>query len=144
MTVVETATPDSPEPTPIPEEEAPGHRRSRFLLAGMLLTMGVLHFVVPAPFEKIIPRWLGGNRRTWVYASGVAELGSGALLLSRRTERIGGAAAAVTIAGVYPANIQMAVDAGIPTTPGGWATWLRLPLQLPMIAWALRHARPRR
>lgn len=142
MTDLEETT-DPPEPAAGPEDETPGHRRSRFLLAGMLLGMGILHVVVPAPFERIIPRWLGGNRRAWVYASGAAELGSGALLLSRRTERLGGAAAAVTIAGVYPANIQMALDTGVPSTPGGWATWLRLPLQLPMIAWALRHARSR-
>ena len=45
-----------------------------------------------------------------------------------------------TLLAVYPANIQMAVDAGRPRDAEGWAAWLRLPLQLPMIRWA--HGAP--
>lgn len=41
---------------------------------------------------------------------------------------------------VYPANVQMAVD-NKPRTPYGVAIWLRLPMQFPMIAWALRQTR---
>ena len=60
-----------------------------------------------------------------------------------RTRRIGGWLGAVTIVGVYPANIQMAVDAGRPETPAEVAVWVRLPFQFPMFAWALRQARSR-
>ena len=95
---------------------------------------------MPTPFIRIVPHWLG-RPRFWTYASGVAELGSGVLLLNRRTSKAGGAAAAATIVAVYPANIQMAVDAGAPRTLYSLGAWLRIPLQLPMIAWALRHAR---
>jgi len=72
---------------------------------------GVLHFVVPDPYAKIVPRWLG-DPRLWVYSSGVAEIISGVLVAVPRTRRIGAWAAAITIVGVYPANIQMAIDAG--------------------------------
>ena len=48
----------------------------------------------------------------------------------------------MTIVAVYPANIQMAID----TTRTGSklaavGTWLRLPMQFPMLARALRYAR---
>ena len=114
--------------------------RSRYALAGLLLFMGVLHFVVPKPFMRIVPPFLG-NARLWTYASGVAELLSGGLLLSSRTRNLGGWAAAATIVAVYPANIWMAVDAGKPNNPAAIGAWVRLPFQFPLIAWALRIAR---
>jgi uncharacterized membrane protein len=102
--------------------------------------MGVLHFAAPAQFDRIIPSWVPGRPRAWTYASGVWELASAALLARPETKRAGGLAAAATIVAVYPANIQMAID-NPPRTRLGVASWLRLPLQLPMIAWALRQAR---
>ncbi len=114
--------------------------RSRLGLAAMLLFTGALHFVVPAPFEKIVPGWLS-NPRFWVGASGVAELASGALLAAPRTRRLGGYLAAATIVAVYPANIQMALDAGMPDDAMGWFSWLRLPLQIPLFRWALKQTR---
>ena len=113
---------------------------SRYALAGLLLVMGVLHFVVPKPFMRIVPPMLG-HPRSWTYASGVAELLSGGLLLSTRTKNLGGWAAAATIVAVYPANVWMAVDAGKPDDPMAVGAWLRLPLQIPLIVWASRIAR---
>jgi uncharacterized membrane protein len=74
--------------------------------------------------------------------SGVAEVASGELIAVPTTTRVGGWLATATILGVYPANIQMTVDA----TRGGSrgakvATWLRLPLQLPMLAKAWSYTR---
>ena len=129
--------PPAPEPSAV---EDPATRRSRLRLGAMMTSMGVLHFVVPKPFMRIVPHRLG-RPRFWTYASGVAELVSGILLLNPRTSKAGGAAATATIVAVYPANIQMAVDAGAPRNLLSLGAWLRLPLQVPMIAWALRHAR---
>ena len=100
--------------------------------------MGTLHFVAPKQFDQIIPKWVPGTPRFWTYVSGVAELTSGALLASRKTKRAGGWCAAATLAAVYPANVQMALD-NKPTTPYGVGLWLRLPMQFPMIGWALRQ-----
>ena len=137
------STPARSSPGDDGSDEDPARRRSRRRLAAMLVTTGVLHFVAPRPFMAIVPRALG-RPRFWVHASGVAELVSGLLLLDRRTERVGGAAATATIVAVYPANIQMALDSGAPTDAKAVFAWLRLPMQLPLIAWALRHARPAR
>ncbi|MEO7555116.1 MAG: hypothetical protein ABIV94_00755 [Acidimicrobiales bacterium] len=100
--------------------------------------MGALHFALPRTFDGIIPRWMPGHPRIWTYVSAMSELSSAALLLSSRTRRLGAFAAAATLVAVYPANIQMAIEHA-PTTPFGIALWARLPLQLPLIAWALKH-----
>ncbi|GAC1517612.1 MAG: membrane protein [Acidimicrobiales bacterium] len=120
--------------------ETSGARTSRLALGGALLFMGTLHFLVPGPFTRLIPGWLG-DRRRWVYASGLWELVSAGLLLNRRTAKGGGYAAAATIVAVYPGNIKMAFDAGAPTSLGGALAWGRLPLQVPLFAWAWQQTR---
>ena len=115
----------------------------RPLLFSLFMTsIGTLHFVIPDAFESIVPSWVP-HPRFWVFASGVAEIASGVLVAVPRTRRIGGWLGAATIVGVYPANIQMAVDAGRPETVAEAAVWVRLPFQFPMFAWALRQARGR-
>ncbi len=114
--------------------------RSRYALAALLLCMGVLHFVLPKPFMRIVPPMFGASR-FWTYASGVAELVSGGLLLSTRTKHIGAWVSAATIVAVYPANIWMAMDAGAPRTTEAIVAWVRLPFQIPLVLWALSHRR---
>ena len=99
---------------------------------------GVLHFAIPGFYERIVPKWLG-HERAVVQWSGVAELLCGALVAMPRTKRLGAWLTVVTLVAVYPANVQMAVEAGIPADVEGWVAWVRLPLQLPMIRWAHRH-----
>ena len=108
-----------------------------------LLGMGLLHVVVPGPFVKIVPKALGAPR-FWNLAAAAAEIAAGALLLSDDPDkqRAGGWLATATIVGVYPANIEMAIRAGAPTNPKAIAAWLRLPMQLPMIAQAYSFTKP--
>lgn len=115
---------------------------SALCLAAVLMVMGVLHLVVPAPFERIVPRLLG-SPRPWVTTSGLVEIGTGAALLAPATRRLGGWVAAALMVAVFPANVQMAVDAGAPDGLYATAAWLRLPLQIPLILWALRAGRAR-
>ena len=52
------------------EAESVGKRRSRLLLAGGLLFMGVLHFAMPKPFDKIVPKWVPfGSARKFLQRS---------------------------------------------------------------------------
>lgn len=115
-------------------------RRSRLVLAGFMLLMGTLHFLVPRPFDRLIPTALG-EPRVWTYASGVAELACGTLLVRRGTARLGGFVTAATMVAVVPGNIKMALDAGAPASLASWLAWLRLPLQAPLVAWALRQTK---
>lgn len=118
----------------------PVEDRARLRFALSLLGVGVMHFVAPGFFVKIVPRWFPWAKPA-VFWSGVAEVGSAVLIAVPRTRRIGGWLAAVTIVAVYPANIQMALDAGRPHDVESWGAWLRLPLQFPLFAWAHRHTR---
>lgn len=121
----------------------PARDASRLRLSALLVVMGVLHFVLPGPFERIVPRWFPWRRQA-VWWSGVAELASGTLLAVPATRRVGAVLATATIAAVFPANVQMAVDAsrGRPQVRvPAWCCWARLPLQLPLLAraWGLRR-----
>jgi len=113
-------------------------QRPAHLLAGVLGFMGVLHFAVPKPFDRLIPRSLPGSRRAWTYGSGVAELTVAAAVAAPRTRRLGGLAAALLFVGVFPGNVKMAVDARRAPLPQRAIAFGRLPLQWPLIAWALK------
>lgn len=113
----------------------PGWRSLALLLAGA----GVLHFAKPASYAAIVPAQLG-NPLPWVYASGVAEIACAAGIANARTRRRGALAAAVLFVVVFPANVQMAVtalrsDAASATTQA--ITLARLPLQVPLVLWAV-------
>jgi len=118
--------------------------RSAFGLAAFLLVAGLAHFVVPRSYERIVPRVLG-NPAFWVRWSGVAEIVCAALIAHPRTRRPGALAAVAVLVAVFPANVQMALDGGIPGEgfPLGSpvVAWARLPLQVPVILWAWRVAR---
>jgi uncharacterized membrane protein len=110
-------------------------------LAVVFAVSGVLHFLMPRPYMRIVPRPLP-RKRDLVYASGAAELVCAAGLMHPRTRPAAGWGSLAVLLAVYPANLQMAVDAQR-TRSGAYnaGTLLRLPLQLPMIRTALRAAR---
>jgi uncharacterized membrane protein len=107
-------------------------------LAVLLAGAGVTHFARPRPYDSIVPGWLPGSPRAWTYASGAAELAVGAAIAWPRTRRAGGLAAAALFAAVFPANVQMAIDWRHRAAPLRAAAIGRLPLQAPLIWWALR------
>ena len=122
-------------------------RRTRRGLAGLVTFMTVLHLAKPEMFLPMVPRWLPGDRERLHDAATLAEGISAALLWSRRTRRLGGAAAAATFVAVFPANIDAAVRGGYRGTPGWLSTRAaaiaRLPVQLPLVWWAVRVMRGR-
>jgi uncharacterized membrane protein len=111
---------------------------------------GITHFVVPKSYERIVPRWAGDPRHV-VLVSGWAEIACGVMLSSRRTGRLGACLTAALLVAVFPANVQMALDAGtehqaVPDMPADRFRAMalaRLPLQLPLVGWAVRVARSR-
>ena len=99
-----------------------------------------MHFAVPKFYEKIVPSWIG-HEKAVVQWSGVAEIASGVLVAVPKTRKLGAWLTLLTFIGVYPANIQMAINAGKPHDFESTAVWLRLPLQFPMFAWAYKHTK---
>jgi uncharacterized membrane protein len=112
--------------------------RSAAVLAGVLTTSGVLHFALSKPFDSMIPGWLPGSSRAWTYGSGVIELATAALIANPATRSRGGLVAAALFLGVFPGNIQMAVDWSDRELTEQLIAYARLPLQIPLILWALR------
>lgn len=111
-------------------------------LAALLTVTGVAHLAVPAPFDAIVPRRLPGTPRFWTLASGAAELAVAAAVAVPRTRRAGAVAAAALFVAVFPANVQMALDHADGPPAVRAVVWGRLPLQVPLVAWALAVRRP--
>ncbi len=106
-------------------------------LGAFLTVAGVMHFVAPSFFDAIVPPWLWPSERFWTYASGVAELIVGPLVIIRRTRRIGAFAAIVLLIAVYPANLYMVWDWRDRSFAERFVSWARLPFQFLFIwvAW---------
>jgi uncharacterized membrane protein len=116
------------------------------LLALLLFVGGTGHFMATDAYALIVPRLLPAPR-AWVQTTGIAEITCALLLAVPRVRRVGAWCTAGLLVAVWPANIQMALDGGLPDR--GWplgspvAAWLRVPLQLPLIWWAYTLARRR-
>ena len=113
-------------------------------LSGLLAFAGVAHFTNPQFFDEIVPHRLPGTPRSWTYVSGVAELACAAVVANPRTRRTGGLAAALLFVGVFPANVQMAIDWRSRPAKEQAAAYGRLPLQIPLVLWGLKVRRDAR
>jgi uncharacterized membrane protein len=113
-------------------------------LVAVLAGAGITHFTTPGFYEPIVPRRLG-SPRPWVLGSGVVELAAAGMVALPRTRKLGALLAAATFVGVFPANVKAALDGGMahlePPMSSPAVAWLRLPLQAPLVMWALRVAR---
>ena len=112
---------------------------------GMALAMafaGISHLLLPTPFVQHLPGWVP-LREELVFLTGLLEIALGlALLLRQPWQRLAGLALAGYLVAVFPANVYVAVaEVEVDGQPGGAYAWLRLPLQLLFIAWALWSTR---
>ena len=118
--------------------------RAPHVLAAMFASSGTVHLVRPQAFAAIMPRAIPGrHHRNLIYLSGLFELVC-AVGLFRRAAWAAPASVAV-LGAVFPANLQMALDAGSGRNPGAadkrLVAWGRLPLQISMV-WAALQSRP--
>jgi uncharacterized membrane protein len=129
----------------LPRRTGPSDR-SAYALAALLAVAGTTHFVMPHPYDTIVPRLLPGPPRAWTLASGAAELACALAVAQPRTRRMGATAAAILFVAVFPANVQMAIDWRSRPLSDRLVAYGRLPLQIPLVIWALRirAARPPR
>ena len=113
---------------------------SKLLVAGFLAS-GTVHLVRPEVFEPLMPSWVPAHREV-ILGSGVAELACALGMVLPRSRRVAGWASAALLLGVWPGNIQMALDSSrSSSTAFKVAAWGRVPLQLPMIRAALAATR---
>jgi uncharacterized membrane protein len=110
-----------------------------WIVAAAFTVSGTVHLFDPKEFTPIVPHFLPFSTGL-VYASGVAELIC-AYGLWRR-QRWAGLAAAALLLAVWPANLQAAVTAqSTGDLSNQVISWIRLPLQIPLIWLALRSGR---
>ncbi len=114
----------------------------RKLCGPVFILAGVLHFLIPKTYEAIMPEYLPAHREL-VYASGVAEIAGGLGLLSsdERVRRLSMWWLLATLAAVFPANVNMALNperfSNIPPA----LLWARLPFQLAFARWVVLAAK---
>jgi uncharacterized membrane protein len=113
-------------------------KRKHWFLALFWIAGGINHFRVPKVYDAIMPKPLKRWDRQLTYASGVAEIAGGVAVLHPKSRLFGRWWIIATLAGVYPANIQMALNPERYAQIPAWALWARLPLQFVAGWWAFR------
>ena len=112
---------------------------SVYFMGLMYILAGVIHFVQPRFFLKIVPPYLP-YPNALVIISGLVEIVLGALLFvpSLRTWAAWGII--LLLIAVFPANLYMAYD---PKFSGisPFIRWGRLPIQLVLIWWAYQYTK---
>ena len=108
---------------------------SRIIIVAFLVS-GVAHLIAPEVFLPLMPDFLPLQLEL-IYLSGIAEIVAAVGLIAKL--RWAPIFTALVLLAVWPANWWAAIDA---TAQGDTLTaifgWLRLPLQLPLIYWALK------
>ena len=116
--------------------------RSRLNLAGVVFVFlsffigGIAHFAATETEMRIVPPWMPWPRAA-VLVSGVFELLGASGLLLRSTRRAAGIGLFLLTIAVTPCHIFMLQQPELFPIPI-WALWLRLPIQvalLALIAW---------
>lgn len=119
----------------------PAPARSAQLLAGLFAGAGAAHFLRPDLFDATVPTSLPGSARTWTRASGVVEFALAAAVALPATRRTGALLAAGFFTAVFPANVKMAYDWRHRPAPLKAVAYGRLPVQIPLVMWALKVGR---
>ncbi|MGI8508055.1 MAG: DoxX family protein [Gemmatimonadaceae bacterium] len=116
-------------------------RVSLWILVAIFTIAGVLHFIAPDSYTRIVPRWLPAPK-VLVYVSGAFELLGGLGLLVRPLRRVAAWGLIALLVAVFPANIHM-LQSAYAAGASGWAQillWFRLPLQPLLMWWVYRTA----
>ena len=82
---------------------------SRVVLAVFMVGAGVMHFVAPQGFIRIVPKFLPAPAEL-VLISGAFEILGGVGLLVPRTQRWAAWGLVALYGAVFPANVNMAVE----------------------------------
>jgi uncharacterized membrane protein len=114
----------------------------RIILAVIFMLSGILHFVLPQAYLRIMPPYLP-SPSLLVDISGVAEMLGGVGLLVPFTRHLAAWGLVALLIAVLPANIYTATaHLPLPGLAGqSWVQWLRIPLQIPLVYWAWLYAR---
>ena len=113
----------------------------RCLLGVLFIAAGLNHFWNTTFYVAMMPPYLPWHGEL-VYASGLAEIALGAWLLLGRWPRLAGWGVVALCVAVFPVHVHMALNPSLFSQYAPTALWLRMPLQLVIMAWALWATRP--
>ena len=106
-----------------------------YAMAAIYIVAGILHFVKPEAYMRIMPNYLP-NHRDLVYASGIAEIVLGIGLCIPQLKKIAILGIILMLAVFLLVHFYMLKgekeSAGVPK----WILVLRIPLQFGLMSWA--------
>ena len=111
----------------------------RYLLAFFMVSAGVMHFLRPDLYLRIMPPYLPWHLEL-VYLSGIAELLLGIFLMIPRCRRWAAWGIIALLIAVFPANVYLYQHQEILPVPS-WLHLARLPLQGLLMLWAYWYTR---
>lgn len=113
---------------------------SRWLQGALYTVAGVNHFVNPEIYLQMMPPYLPWPNALQLTAGGLEIIGGLGLLIPR-LEKKAAWLLIIVLVGVFPANLELALNGGAPLDVSPTMAWLRLPFQLLFIKWAYWHTR---
>lgn len=121
--------------------DLPPRSISRCILAVIFIAAGVLHFVIPRFYLRIMPPYIAEDLHlTLVYVSGGFEILGGVGLLIPQLRTAAGIGLILLLLAVFPANVyhfqKFLQSEGWSVATIGWL--IRLPLQIPLLWWVYR------
>jgi uncharacterized membrane protein len=109
-----------------------------YVMAVFYVFAGVQHFRVPEYYLPMMPAYLPAHAAL-IFCSGVAEVMCGLGVLLPQTRKLAAWGTIALLIAIFPANIHVALH-DVPlfgaTEGAGALNYVRLPLQLVLIAWA--------
>jgi uncharacterized membrane protein len=108
----------------------------RVATAILFVVAGLMHFVVPRAYMAIVPPQMP-SPALLVAISGVCEIAGGIGILMPSVRPVAGPSLIALLIVVFPANVQMLIDARARGASGTMqlVLLLRLPLQFVLAAW---------
>jgi len=104
----------------------------------IFLLSGSFHLINPGVFQALVPPILG-TQNIWIILSGILEIVCAIGLLTR--QKWAPKFTAFILIAIWVGNWWYAIDVTF-NLESSWflilGSWLRLPLQIPLIQWALR------
>ncbi len=116
-------------------------RLSLLWLAAFFVAAGSNHFVNPDFYLGVMPPYLPAHREL-VYLSGFFEILGGLAVLVPGVRVLAGWGLTLLLLAVYPANLHMALHPELFPDLAALGLYVRLPLQIPLVAWAYWATRP--
>jgi uncharacterized membrane protein len=114
-----------------------------WVMGAFYILSGLNHFLSADAYIAIMPDYLPWHSQL-VFLSGLVEVGLGIAVLIPATRVAAAWGIIVLLIAIFPANLYVAMNdlPYVGDEPSTVLNWLRLPLQVVLIAWADWYTRP--